>query len=81
VDKEEYKHEFAFVEDTEDTRGCKHLSEQRGWNHRITDVLDAMLKKHQTEARTLLCDLPYAETQAACEAMREKFTTLPEVGT
>jgi transposase-like protein len=33
-----------------------------------------MPKKHQAEARTLLCDIPYAETQAACEALREKFT-------
>jgi hypothetical protein len=30
VDQEEYKHEFAFVEDTEDPRGGKPLSEQRG---------------------------------------------------
>ena len=37
--------------------------------------LDAMPKKHQAEARTLLCAMPYAETQAACEALREQFTT------
>jgi transposase-like protein len=43
--------------------------------HRILNVLDAMLKKHQAEARTLLCAMPYAETQAACEALREQFTT------
>jgi hypothetical protein len=30
VDEEEYKHEFAFVEDTEDTRGGKYFSEQWG---------------------------------------------------
>ncbi len=30
MDKEKYKHESAFVKDTEDTRGGKHLSEQRG---------------------------------------------------
>ena len=46
------------------------LAEQRCWNHRITNVLDALPKKHQTEARTLLCTMPYAETQAACEAHR-----------
>jgi putative transposase len=34
-----------------------------------------MSKKHQTEARTLLCAMPYAETQAACEALRVEFTT------
>jgi putative transposase len=51
------------------------LAEQRCWNHKITNVLDALPKKQQAEARTLLCDLPYAETQAACEALREQFTT------
>jgi putative transposase len=40
----------------------------------ITNVLDAMPKKHQAEARTLLCAMPYAETQAACEALRAEFT-------
>jgi putative transposase len=39
--------------------------EQRCWNHRVTNVLDAMPKKHQTEARTLLCAMPHAKTQAA----------------
>ena len=51
------------------------LAEQRCWNHKITNALDAMPKKHQAEARTLLCALPYAETQAACEALRAEFTT------
>src|SRR6476661_1266676 len=50
------------------------LAEQRCWNHRITNVLDAMPKKHQAEARTLLCAMPYAETRADCETLREKFT-------
>src|ERR1044071_8970773 len=51
------------------------LVEQRCWNHRLTNVLDAMPKKLQVEARTLLCAMPYAETQAACETLREQFTT------
>src|SRR5215213_2921971 len=34
-----------------------------------------MPKKYQAEARSLLCMTPYAETQAACEALREQFTT------
>ena len=51
------------------------LAEQRCWNHRLTNVLDAMPKKHQAEARALLCTMPYAETQAACKALREQFTT------
>ena len=51
------------------------LAEQRCWNHRILNVLDAMPKKHQAEARTVLCAMPYAETQAACETLRAEFTT------
>ena len=48
-------------------------AEQRCWNHRITNVLDAMPQKYQMEARTLLCAMPYADTQAACEALRAQF--------
>jgi putative transposase len=51
------------------------LAEQRYWNHRITNILDAIPKKYQAEARSLLCAMPYAETQAACEALRAEFTT------
>jgi transposase-like protein len=51
------------------------LAEQRCWNHRITNVLDALPKKHQAEARTVLCAMPYAETQAACETLKAEFTT------
>jgi transposase-like protein len=36
-------------------------------------LVKEMPKKHQAEARTLLCAMPYAETQAACEALRAKF--------
>jgi putative transposase len=50
-------------------------AEQRCWNHRIGNVLDAVPKKHQPEAGQLLRAMPYAETQAACEALREQFTT------
>jgi putative transposase len=48
-------------------------AEQRCWNHRITNVLDAMPTKHQTQARTLLCAMPYAESQTACEELRAHF--------
>ena len=48
-------------------------AEQRCWNHRITNVLDAVPTKHQVEARTLLCAMPYADTQAACEELRAQF--------
>jgi putative transposase len=48
-------------------------AEQRCWNHRITNVLDAIPKKQQAQARTLLCAMPYAESQAACEQLRVQF--------
>lgn len=50
------------------------LAEHRCWNHKITNALDAMPKKYQAEARSLLCAMPYAETQAACETLRAEFT-------
>lgn len=31
------------------------LAEQRCWNHRSSNVSDVIPKKHQTEARILLC--------------------------
>jgi len=46
---------------------------QRCGNHRITNVLDAVPRKHQAEARTLLCAMPYADTQAACAELRAPF--------
>ena len=51
------------------------LAEQRCWHHRILNILAALPKKYQAEARTLLCAMPYAETQAACEALRVEFTS------
>jgi putative transposase len=48
-------------------------AEQRGRSHRITNVLDAVPTKHQAQARTLLCAMPYAESQTACEALRAQF--------
>jgi putative transposase len=48
-------------------------AEQRCWNHRLTNVLDAVPTKHQAQARTLLCAMPYAESQAACEGQRAHF--------
>jgi putative transposase len=48
-------------------------AEQRCWNHRITNVLDAIPQKYQAEARTLLCAMPSADTQAACAQLRARF--------
>jgi putative transposase len=49
-------------------------AEQRCWNHRLLNVLDAMPKHLQSEATSLLKALPYAETQAACERLRDQFS-------
>lgn len=51
------------------------VAEQRGWNQRITNVLDAMPKTHQAEARTLLWARPDADPQATCEGLRAPFDT------
>ena len=48
-------------------------AEQRCWNQRLTNVLDAVPTKHQAHARTLLCAMPYAESQTACEALQGPF--------
>lgn len=49
-------------------------AEQRCWNHRLVNVLDAMPKTHQVEARTWLKTLPYAETRVECERLRDQFS-------
>jgi transposase-like protein len=48
-------------------------AEQRCWNHRLVNVLDAIPIKHQATASPLLKAMPYAETQTACEALRDQF--------
>lgn len=47
--------------------------EQRCWNHKIRNVLDALPKKELPEARLLICKIPYAKTQAAAEKLRDEF--------
>ena len=47
--------------------------EQRCWNHKITNVLDAMPKRIRAEAGEYLTRIPYAETQAECERLRDSF--------
>lgn len=49
-------------------------AEQRCWNHRILNVLDAIPTTHHAEATTLLKTMPYAETRTACEALRAQFS-------
>jgi transposase-like protein len=43
------------------------VAEQRCWNHKIVNVLDALLKKLKAKARELLCRIPCAAT-----AVRQK---------
>lgn len=49
-------------------------AEQRCWNHKIVNVLDAIPTKYQPEATTLLKTLPYAETRGECERLRDQFS-------
>jgi transposase-like protein len=49
-------------------------AEQRCWNHRILNVLDAIPTKHQAEAKAVLKALPYAESRAECERHRDQFS-------
>lgn len=47
--------------------------EQRCWNHRLLNILDKVPLKRQAEARSLLRDIPYAETQDAAERAKRAF--------
>lgn len=49
-------------------------AEQRCWNHRLVNVLDAIPKAHQAEASAWLKTLPYAETRVECERRRDQFS-------
>jgi transposase-like protein len=50
--------------------------EQRCWNHKITNVLDALPKRIRARASEYLAKLPYAESQAGCEQLRDDFLRL-----
>ncbi|HEY7820537.1 MAG TPA: IS256 family transposase [Vicinamibacteria bacterium] len=45
----------------------------RCWNHKIVNVLDQLPKKLQAQAKELLCEMPYAETQEEAERRRDQF--------
>jgi len=49
--------------------------QQRCWNHKIINVLDKVPKRTQTEARTLLVQIPYAHTRQEAENLRKRFAT------
>jgi putative transposase len=48
-------------------------AEQRCWNHKIMNVLDQLPVKLQAMAREQLCAIPYAETRAEAERLRDEF--------
>lgn len=47
--------------------------EQRCWNHKLLNVLDQLPRREHPAARALLCQLPYAGTQAQCERLKRQF--------
>jgi len=47
--------------------------EQRCWNHKIRNVLDCFPKRIRSEAGEYLKRIPYAETRAECERLRDIF--------
>ncbi len=47
--------------------------EQRCWNHRILNVLDAMPKGVRDEAAFYLKKIPYADTKKEAEGLRDEF--------
>jgi transposase-like protein len=47
--------------------------EQRCWNHKITNVLDALPKKEQPRAREMLRAMAYAQSRDECERKRREF--------
>ncbi len=49
------------------------VREQRCWNHRLVNVLDALPKTLQAEARDLLTKIPYVETRAEAERQKRAF--------
>lgn len=47
--------------------------EQRCWNHKITNILDALPKRLRAEAAAQLSKIPYAETKEKCLILRDAF--------
>ena len=48
-------------------------AEQRCWNHKIVNVLNALAKQDQPEAAKRLSAMMYATSRAACERKRDEF--------
>jgi transposase-like protein len=50
------------------------VAEQRCWHHTIVNVLDAPPTKHQVAAATVVNAMPAADTQRACERLRDQLS-------
>ena len=50
-----------------------HGEEQRCWNHKIINVLNAMPKGVRAEAAEYLSKIPYAETKKECQRLIDAF--------
>ena len=50
-------------------------AEQRCWNHRILNVLDKLPQRLQPAAKSLLAQIPTAETRAGAERAKRAFQT------
>lgn len=48
-------------------------AEQRCWNHKITNVLNDLPNTVQSQAAERLKAMPYAQTKAECERLRDAF--------
>ena len=48
-------------------------SEQRCWNHKIINVLDRLPKRQNKSAKLMLRNIPYAESRAETERLRDVF--------
>lgn len=49
--------------------------EQRCWNHKIVNVLDAMPKRVRHEAGERLKKMPYAKSEEECGGLRDEFAS------
>jgi putative transposase len=49
--------------------------EQRCWNHKILNVLDKLPKSQQAVAKTMLCQIPYADSVREAERRRDEFVS------
>jgi transposase-like protein len=48
-------------------------AEQRGWHHRLMNVIDQLPRRVWPEAKGLLRTIPYAESQRECERLKRQF--------